>query len=398
MNLSNKLKSSGVKQSKQRTEPIWKGPCSVDKQGGITFSLLSRFLVCRERFRLLAVEGLKPTDEFNQRLEYGNMWHGCEEAFAQSGNPIVNNPVASPPWMKALITYCQGLAKRYPTQGQQVEHWYNICKTQFPIYIDWWKKHPDVKERTPLLQEQTFSVPYKLPSGRVVILRGKWDSVDLIGKGKNAGVYLRENKSKGDIDADQMRRQLMFDLQTMLYLVALSEERHRLDDSTIKNRLSYHDGKFRNFYPLRGVRYNVIRRPLSGGKGSIRQKKGQTEQEFYAELAELMKDAIGPEWGMQPGDHFFFMRWKVEISASDIEKFKRECLNPVLEQLCDWWEDISARPDNPFDYGEHAHHFRLPYGIYNPMLEGRASEVDEFLASGSETGLQRTETLFSELE
>ncbi len=34
-------------------EPVWKGP-EVD---GVTQSLLSRYLTCKERFRLLVIEG-----------------------------------------------------------------------------------------------------------------------------------------------------------------------------------------------------------------------------------------------------------------------------------------------------------------------------------------------------
>ena len=68
-----------------------------------------------------------------------------------------------------------------------------------------------------MLQEQVCDVPYNLPSGRVVRLRGKFDSVDLI----DGGIYLQENKTKGDIDKIQVERQLSFDLQTLMYSVAL---------------------------------------------------------------------------------------------------------------------------------------------------------------------------------
>ncbi len=78
MNLAEKLKEQKAKsqESKRGTGPLWKGP-EVD---GITFSLLSRFIACPERFRILVTEGLQPHDEFNHRIEYGNMWHTCEEA------------------------------------------------------------------------------------------------------------------------------------------------------------------------------------------------------------------------------------------------------------------------------------------------------------------------------
>jgi hypothetical protein len=151
-------------------EPLWKGPESDHEQGGITFSLLSRFLNCRERFRLLVVEGLRSRDRFNHRLSYGDLWHLAEETFATGGDVDA-----------ALYAHAQGLARRYPNDQEHINLYYQVCKVQFPIYLNYWARQPDTVSRTNLLSEVAFSVPYTLPSGRVVRLRGKWDSVDLIG-------------------------------------------------------------------------------------------------------------------------------------------------------------------------------------------------------------------------
>lgn len=156
------------KKSLQR-EAVWEGPEGLGPKGGVTQSLFSRWLCCRERFRLRVIEGLAPTDTFSHQLEYGQMWHTCEEAFAKNSSHI-----------GALENYARSLCKRYPLQQEQIIHWMNVCKVQFPIYIKYWAKHKDVKTTVHLLQEQVFDVPYKLPSGRVVRLRGKWDGVDLL--------------------------------------------------------------------------------------------------------------------------------------------------------------------------------------------------------------------------
>ena len=373
--LKNKLKGKEV-----ITGPAWKGP-EVD---GITQSLLSKFLVCRERFRIQVIEGLKPADRFSKGLEYGNMWHICEEHFA-AGND----------WLQPLTQYCARLCQKYPTDQQEIDKWYNVCKIQFPVYVDFWSKHKDVRSRTPLLQEENFKVPYELPSGRVVLLRGKFDSVDLIGKGRSAGIYLQENKSKGDIDEEKMRRQLEsgFDLQTMMYLIAL-EEFHKRE--FVVGETSY------SSFPVKGVRYNVVRRPLSGGKGSIRQKQGsknvpaETASEFYNRLK---TDYIEAE------PEYFFMRWKVEVSGQDIERFKQQCFNPILEQLCDWYTCMMTDLDDPrFDRSitiketKQLVHYRMPSGIYNPLTEGRETEYDEYLLTGNTVGLERVKNLFPELE
>lgn len=169
MPLVNKLKKS-VKAKPVRRGPLWTGPSGEGPMGGVTQGLIGRWLCCRERFRLMAIEGLKPEPEFSPRLHYGQMWHTCEESHAIGQD-----------YKEPLKTYCKLLIKEFPTQSNQIEHWYRVCLVQFPIYVKWWDKHRDVKNRTPLLQETAFDVPYTLPSGRVVRLRGKWDAVDLIG-------------------------------------------------------------------------------------------------------------------------------------------------------------------------------------------------------------------------
>jgi len=368
------------RKKKVKKSPVWKGP-EVD---GITFSLLSRFLVCRERFRLLVVEGIRPAKTFNHSIEYGQMWHTCEETFS-TGND----------WNPDLREYSIYLCRKYPTQQEQVEHWYNVCRVQFPIYVDYWKKNKDVTKRKPVEQEQVFSVPYKLPSGRTVILKGKRDGVDQIGRD---GKYLTEHKTKGDIREEIIKRQLSFDLQTMLYMIAYQEEKGE---------------------SLKGVRYNVVRRPLSGGEGTIKRHKPtqgtkcnlksckehpsvdcnkckgtgrvgakpeETKEHFYNRVSDIIE--AKPET--------YFMRWKCEVSEEEVETFRIQCLNPVLEQLCNWYGWITSFDPAPEEYG-YGVHYRYPFGVYNPMNEGRASELDEYLTTGSTLGLEKVESLFEEL-
>lgn len=429
---------------RRKWESVWKGP----EEDGITFSLLSRFLVCRERFRVLVCEGLKPADRFNHRIEYGQMWHVCEEALARGPDPtrkvVVLGGVpyqgGEGVWEGPLLDYARKLAARYPMESREVDHWHQVCRAQFPAYVEHWSKHPDVLDRRPLLQETAFSVPYELPSGRVVRLRGKWDSVDLIGKGKAAGVYLQENKTKGDIDEGMLQRQLTFDLQTMLYLAALSvweEDGYFYNQlSELGVDLSSPNSRYKWVrWPIKGVRYNVVRRPLSGGKGNISRHKAsagskcpkckgdgfgglevrsgdrtgvclkcggkgrvggkpeETREHFYGRLRGLI-DGTGED---APGPEHFFMRWKVEVTPGDLKKFRRETLDPILEQLWDWWEWVSLGGD-PFDdrLGLHRH-WRHPFGVFNPLDEGGASDLDDHLMTGSTLGLEKTADLFPEL-
>jgi len=381
---------------KKPTEPFWKGP-EVD---GITQSMLGNFLSCRERFRIRVVEGIGKAKGFVKAIEYGNMWHICEEHLALGQD-----------WVNPLKVYAMKLSTRYRESSVEVDKWFNICLRQFPHYVAYWKKHLDVVHRKPFLSEENFRILYELPSGRVVTLRGKIDSADEVGKGKTPKIWLQENKTKGDIREDIIETLLMFDIQTGFYMTAL--EQYLIMEGKGRER------------QLAGVRYNVIRRPLSGGKGSIRQreatagskcslksckvtpfrgcpkckgtgrfggKPAETAESFYGRLEQYFRDE--PEG--------FFMRWNVPFAPEDIEKYKIRFLNPALEQLCDWWEFMLAvygegGTGNPFD-GLCKNHWQHPYGVYNVMDQGGMTDMDEYVMTGNRVGLERIKTLYPELE
>lgn len=343
---------------KQTVQALWEGPESNGDQGGVTQSLLGKYLVCRERFRLKVIDGWAEADNFRLAMEYGNMIHEMEEALA-----------ANRDWRVALLQYAQKLSTRYPLCGEQITKWYQVASLQFPIYVKYWEQNQDVLDRTPIYQEKVFNHPYKLPSGRVVYIRGKYDAVDLIG-GKSPGMYLGENKAKGSVNCDEIENQLNFNLQTLLYLLVLSE------DKSLTER-------------VKGVRYNVIRRPLAGGKHSIRPKKAtkkvaaETMDEYYNRLGGLIRD--------EPGHYFH--RWKQEVSSVELTNFRSQFLDPCLEELCRWYDWVTG--GDPWRSGNKIH-YRSPYGIYN-LMDGKPNELDEYLLSGSTLGLEKTDNLFPEL-
>lgn len=365
--------------ARQEFRVLWDGPQDSGSQGGITQSLLNGYLACEERFRVKVIEGLGLAKRFNHRLGYGNMWHICEEYHA-----------AGKGWEKPLKEYAQDQVKQFPLQQQEVEKWFNVCKVQFPVYVDYWEHHSDVKNREPIFQEVSFCEPYELTNG-VAYLRGKWDSVDWIKEGRSKRIYLQENKTKGEIHEADISKQLKFDLQTMMYLIALQGYYTRTKKA--KPEL------------VTGVRYNVIRRPLSGGRGSItphkatKKKPAETLRHFYDRLRDdyIIAD---PE--------YFFMRWKSKVSQEDIEKFKVQFLEPVLENLLDdyeWWRFSFIENISPYDFcvrrsefpKHQKRHYRMPYGLFNQLARGGSTDLDEYLDTGSMVGLEPIEDLFPEL-
>lgn len=384
MSLADKLRAIGVDESitNELSQPVWSGPASNAKNGGITFSLLSKYLVCRERFRLLTIEGLRAREGFNHKLEYGNMWHICEEYVDEN-------------WGEWLHKYALELQHKYPYSQDEIHKWYNVCRIQFPIYVEYWNNHKDTVKTIPLFQEEKFQVPYLLPSGRTVYLRGKWDGGLLISSLADDEQWLKENKTKGDIEPERIHTQLNFDLQTMIYLIAL-DTAQQLPNSKVPD------------YPIKGVIYNVVRRPLSGGTGTIIQKQNETQAEYYKRLQGYI-DGTGLDGKKNPtpGPAHYFMRWQVGISKEDMDNFKLWCLEPLLENVLDdyeWWEfckneDVLEHKIRQHRFPHHQNrHFRFPYGIYNPLTEDGRTEYDDYLATGNDSGLVKTDNLFPELQ
>lgn len=368
MSLSDKVKSTKIV-SKTSNKCLWTGPSGDGPNGGISQSMLNKFLFCRERFRIYSIEGLKVADKFSHRLHYGNMFHICEESGELSCRT-------------KLLEYAQSLCKKYMFQQDEVNHWYEVCKAQFQEYVQYWKKHPQKVKRTSLLKEQVFDIEYPLPSGRKLRLRGKWDGVSLVEE-DSSYLELDEHKTKGEIKEQQIANQLRLDLQTCFYIVALTE--------WIKNQRKDKLPWVKE--PIRGVFYNVVRRPLSGGAGTIRQHKptksnplGESKEDFYNRLAGVIQE--------NPQD--FFMRWNVTITKDDIENFKRKFLNPVLEQICDWYEWI--KHNNDIDVFRGNLHYLTPFGSgYGGTIE-QNTEYDDYILHGSVSGLTKVDTLFPELQ
>lgn len=371
MSIASRLKSAS------KPTVLWKGPEDDSPLGGITQSMMSDFLSCKERFRVKYVEGLQPVPKFNRAIEFGNMWHECEEALA-GGNQ----------WKPELAKYSEKLSTRYPFDRSEILKWTHVIQVQFLEYISYWASHPDVQKREPILQEKLFKVRYDLPSGRTVILRGKWDSVDLI----DDGIWLKENKTKTKFDLPQIQRQLSFDLQTMVYLTAIYQDTGIDELEEVKMRIG--KGKTpaaKAQWAIKGTSYNVVRRDCPIKQHEGRQlKSGWKEGESVAGWLERLRSGY---FAAKPDE--WFARFSSKVSHADILLFQRTFLDPFLENLCWWYDEVTG---NKSDHPPPPTHWRTPFGIYSALTESGFTEMDEYLLNGSTVGLRRIETLFPELE
>ena len=381
-----------LEMSKQKT--LWGGPY----EQGVTQSLLNKFLFCRERFRLLVIHGLREPRKFDHYIQYGQIWHEAEEAFSGGYD-----------WKKAMRTYVQKITREFPDSTAEITKWYQIAKRQFVSYIKHWENHTDMDGKEPIAQEHEFCHEYVLPSGRVIYLRGKIDAIDWI-KGSRRGnsfVYNQENKTKGSssLDEDKIGGELVLNLQTMLYQL---------------NTCLFGE-KTGQFSPeqVKGTRYNVVRRPLSFGcEYFIKQRSGRLVNDpkikyprgFKGEKKKIRKgQESDTQFYNRLATHFeedpsyWFKRWKVEIHKGDMDSFLEKVLHPILEDLCDWWDWIIEDIDNPFRPDDRGIpgggvHYMMPFGVYNPLAEGRQGSYYDYLMTGSDHSLEVVDELMPELD
>jgi len=364
--------------SKSKKRPVWAGPY-YKENGGITQSMLQQWLVCRERSRIRLVEGLKGPETFREGLEYGNMFHEAEEAHGKGKD-----------WKKAITNYATKLAKKYPLQQETIAKWMSVCLVQYEVYLDYWKGQKQLtrKKVEPLLREQVFCIGIAIPNvggSRLanVYLKGKWDGVDLVGSGKNQSLALCENKAHGGMyyNPDKKASQLAFDFQTMFYVLTLEESA-----AVYQYGLPYK--------PVKNIFYNVMKRPLTGGKGSIVQKKptktnpkGESLPEFYERLGSVIRE--------QPEE--FFSRFDVQLDEMDVTRFYKQTLRNVLEQFCKWWDFVSSDEGLAEPFSSEIN-YRTPYGVFNPISAGLPTDYDTYLDEGSNTELEFNDSFYPELE
>lgn len=334
------------RQGNRRTEPLWDL-----YRDGITASMLSKFFICRERFRLNAVEGWSDK-RLATALEFGSCFHDCHENHA-AGYPISTE--------KLLSQFEKNRIQARNMDHEERAEIAEICGTVgvlFPRYVEHWREMDQSFEY--VAQEEKFEVPYTLPSGRVLKLRGRIDAAYREGD----QIWILETKTKGDIDEELLTATLQQDLQTMFYVLAFS-----LAHQVVPG----------------GVLYNVIRRP------GLRRRKEETLPDFLQRIGEDIDRR--PEW--------YFMRWKTELEEGDLDKWIKRSLDPVLEQLCLWWESISHNPFDPWTDAQgqpNLHHYQRPFGVYDGLGRGGRGDYFELLAYRSYRSLRQRDVAFPELE
>lgn len=284
---------------------------------GVSSSLLSQFLSCREQFRLSVIEGWKSHD-VPLALSFGTCMHWClEQAYARMRPPGAGE-------CKKLVGEFEKVWKRErpnaPQRQLQVQEMaYGLAESVLPSYFVRWAgdfkgrkypvRSPSARPEKWLALEERFKVPYVYPDGKKTYVVGARDGLFQTPKG-----YVRvfDSKCLSVINEEDMQDSLPKNLQQMLYLWATWKERKSVPQ---------------------GTTMNIIRRP------GHRRGSEENLSRFFARVA---KDVANPKrW-----DHYF-IRIEMDVTSQEVKDWQRTFLDPVMMELRMWWEGRVPHYMNP---------------------------------------------------
>lgn len=365
-----------------KVNPKAKPPSSVwdlDRDG-ISFSLLSNLIGCKERSRIKLVEGLSSAD-FSYPIEFGNMFHDCME---------FNNE--SLPTLKARLSKRgKRIMERHsmtPKGREEVFKLVEIIMVYWKNYLNHWKVVDS--GITWLHPEHQFQVEYTADTYRPITLRGKIDGVIQ----REGNPWLIENKTKATIPSNMLDT-LPHNLQTMMYSLA----------SEIETGDRIH-----------GILWNGIKRP------TIKQTKKETFEEYLRRLDE----------DMQERPAHYFIRYECRFDTQDVPLWEQYTFKPLIVSVIEWWDSIKKNPHDPYTVDRrdpeaveallrriessggkgcvvtaddvprvrkapNPHHYERPIGAFDPMSFG-LDEYFDYMVSGVRGSLQRVTTMFPELD
>ena len=235
---------------------------------GITQSLLSTWKTCRRKY-LFSINRWERIE--NDRFAYHSMMHYLLEVLYTKGNGKLL------PIIEELNEY------KLPGKITEIEPLKATAQVMMAHYITHYKK--DFTEKRFESVEGKFSIKF----GDYILL-GKKDGRF---RDKQGGRWHIEHKNYSRVDENFLMQHLSFDLQNMFYALA--------DLIEFKK-------------PLKGVLYNIIRKPET--------RKERSTQELYQHL----------EKEVSKNPEHYYIRYEIPYSLNEIEEFKHS-LQIQLDEL-----------------------------------------------------------------
>ena len=326
---------------------LWLGP----EEGGITQSLISKFVQCPFRTYLYAILGLGDGSPLHPNLIWGDVFHKGLENLIRDKN--INQAVS------AAHDY---LEKKYPEAPST--YLTSIKRLLWKFRLDNYEGDWET--------EITFEIPVTLPSGRTVLLKGKKDGY--LASHPDYGKILGEHKCKKFINPSQLRKELSHDRQLNFYCYLHGIEWVNYDLIKIPEAQKYLPSRNYNETPT-----EYIDRLFTGPCGS------------YGGSFPINQNIN--EWVHQVGPLFF--------PREEQERYWRQTIYPELERICKFWDWVTQPGfdhENPKFYNDIF--YKTPIRQFNgSFTENFECEYYDYLIGDkSIEELPKIPTIFSELE
>ncbi len=314
------------------------------ERDGITQSLMSMFLTCREKARLYC-EGWD-SKYSSPSLTYGSVGHsGLELAYLD----IKSGKLKGAPSIGQARRYVDETEKRWKLENpkpnnealQYLEESLALIEQTIPRYFDFWKEDFKKKEWVSLEEKFRVNTDIKVKGKTITIpVNGKKDGLFKSAK----GLWLFETKFKSMISEGDIVETLSFETQIMLYMWSVMKEK--------------------GITP-KGALYNIIRRT------SLRQKVGES----------LVKYAqrIGKDIDSRPD--FYFMRMESATTEEELKAFEVD-FSRIVKDMYKWHIGLVG-------------HYKNTYSCIGKY--GRCQYLPT-CSRGDKSGLVKRKTMFKELQ
>ena len=302
-------------------KPAWSGPY----EGGITQSLLNRFLQCPFQFYLYAICGLKEPKALNNNLIWGDILHvGLEHALRGETLQVAK---------QAMLEYT---SKKYPRAPATYNSttWEMLQLYPIQATIDLWEGiDTEVVINDNVLLPGRVYCNYQVMPDRMVRVRGK---VDMLAKNRTR---IGDHKCKGRVYAQETLQELLHDLQMNLY--------------------SYMLGSIENW------QYDLIQIPEEAYR--VPPPRGVESADHWANR--IFHVAVDSQNGFPISR--YVNRWIYNIPhfqpVDKIKAYFNYTIAPLMHRICDWWDYVthpSFDPNDPACYN--GIFYQTPIRLFDP--------------------------------
>jgi hypothetical protein len=294
----------------------WPGPI----KGGVTQSLISKFLECPYCFYLYAGLGLEEPGEIEPNLMWGDTAHVGLEHIIRKNHCIIDFTAGD--WEEIDDIVEQHLHTNYPKAPDTFLH---SIQHMLRLYDDSFKE-----EYGPFETEQNIEQDYTTGLGRKCTLRGKKDAIN------HDNTVLGEHKFKGRVEPAQIKPELYRDLQLGIYCHASGATK---------------------------VIYDVIKIPDT--QWGLPYRRGRQRPHSY--VKELYYEKQGQQTPIANKRHLWLFQEHIPMPTEAVQEILQFTVDPIIERIWKWYEHVSQPdfdPDNPKFYNEVF--YRTPVRHFDP--------------------------------